>query len=207
VVGGEELKEKLCGIGQQLVKEGLVKSNEGNISVRIPGENLIIIKPSSMSLGKLKPEELITVDLEGKVIVGENKPSIETPMHTLIYKYRRDIGAVIHTHPLYSICLGIMEKPIKPISFTAFKTISKGIAMVPYFKPGSFELAQAVVDKLGEKGEAALLKRHGLLTVGKDLETALNLSIMIEKAANIQFLCLLLGNPEIIQIASSKEDD
>jgi len=203
----KELKEKLCETGQQLIKEGLVKGHEGNISVRIPGKDLIIIKPSGMSLDKLKPEELVMIDLEGKVIVGENKPSIETPMHTLIYKYRRDVGAVIHTHPLYSISLGIMEKPIEPISFSAFKTVSKNIPIVPCFNPGSFELARAVVDKLGENGEAVLLKHHGLLTVGKDLETALNLSIMVEKSANIQFLCLLLGNPEIIQIASSKEGD
>ncbi|MGB9762442.1 MAG: class II aldolase/adducin family protein [Minisyncoccia bacterium] len=199
----DELREKICEIGKQLVKEGLVKGHEGNISVRIPDKEQIIIKPSGFSLDKLNPHDLIIIDLDGKVISGINKPSIETPMHTLIYKSRKDVNAVIHTHPLYSICLGIMDESIKPISFIAFRTISKKIPIVPCFSPGSIELAQAVVNNLGEDGDAVLLKHHGLLTVGKDLEAAFNLSVMIEKAANIQYLCLLLGTPEIIKISST----
>lgn len=200
----EELIENICEIGKQIVKEGLAKGHEGNISVRIPNKNEIIIKPSGFPLDKLNPQDLIIVNLDGKVIFGNNKPSIETPMHTLIYKYRNDVNAVVHTHPLYSICLGIMNISIKPISFTAFKSISKKIPIVPCFAPGSIELAQAVVNNLGKEGDAVLLKHHGLLTVGKDLETAYYLSMMIEKAAHIQYLCLLLGKPEIIKILSTE---
>jgi L-fuculose-phosphate aldolase len=117
-------------------------------------------------------------------------------MHTAIYKNRKDVGAIVHTHPIYSICFGVMKKPVKLLSFDGLKAISRGVPIVSYHHPGTPELADAIVKALGRNGYAALIRYHGLVTVERDIESALDLTLGIEKAAKIQFLCQLLGKPE-----------
>ncbi|GAI34891.1 unnamed protein product [marine sediment metagenome] len=200
-----DLREKLCATGKNLVKEGLVRGKEGNISARIPKTDKVIIKPSKFAMGELSPEDLIIVDLDEKIVEGSHKPSKETPMHTTIYKHRADVGAVFHTHPIYSTCLGVMGKPIIPLSFAGFRAVLKGVPIVPYHHPGSLDLARAIVRSLGSDKSAVLLKYHGLVIVEKDVESALELSIGVEKAARIQFLCSLLGKPKPMRRKSIEE--
>lgn len=189
----DELREELCRAGKILAREGLVIGREGNISARIAGIDKVIIKPSKFAMDGLSPKDLIVVDLDGKLIEGRHRPSKETLMHTSIYKHRSDINAVLHTHPVYSMCLGIMGRPIVPLSFAGFRAVVKGVPIVPYYHPGSIDLARAIVKALGKDKFAAILKYHGLVVVGKDVEEALGFSIEIEKAAKVQVLCSLLG--------------
>jgi L-fuculose-phosphate aldolase len=201
----DELREELCWAGKILAREGLVLGREGNISARIVGTDRIIIKPSKFAMNELSPGDLIVVDLDGKLVEGDHKPSKETPMHTSIYKHRADVKAVFHTHPIYSTCLGIMGKPIVPLSFAGFRAVVKGIPVVPYHHPGSIELANAIVKTLGEDRLAVLLKYHGLVVVGENVKAALGLSIAVEKAAKVQLLCSLLGKPKPIPRKLIKE--
>jgi L-ribulose-5-phosphate 4-epimerase len=192
----DELRKNLAKAGRILAKEGLVTGSEGNISARISGEDLILIKPSGFSMRSITPKDFVIINLDGKLIQGKHKPSIETPMHTLIYKSFKNVCAIVHTHAPFTNCLGIMDIKLIPISIEGLIAISKEVPIVPFNKPGSYELAKSVVEALKGNRRAVILKHHGLVTVGESIKKALELSLIIEASAKLQFLCSLLGKPQ-----------
>ncbi|MEM3506815.1 MAG: class II aldolase/adducin family protein [Candidatus Bathyarchaeia archaeon] len=191
----DRLRQFLAKAGRILAKEGLIVGSEGNISARILGKDLILIKPSGFSMRSIAPKDFVTITLNGNLVQGKHKPSIETPMHTLIYKSFKDICAIVHTHAPFTNCLGIMGIKLIPISVEGLIAISKEVPIVPFNKPGSYELAESVVEALKCNEKAVILKHHGLVTVGKTIKKALELSLIIEASAKLQFLCSLLGKP------------
>lgn len=194
-----KLRKRLAKAGRIIAKEGLVIGFEGNISARIANKELILIKPSGFSMKSITPKDFVLIDFNGKIIKGKHKPSIETPMHTLIYKNFNEINAIIHTHAPFTNCLGIMDIKLIPLSVEALMFIPKEIPIVPFYKPGSYELAKSVVEALKKNKKAVILKNHGLVTVGKSIKKALNLSLIIEASAKLQFLCSLLGKPQPLE--------
>ncbi|MEM2896416.1 MAG: class II aldolase/adducin family protein [Candidatus Bathyarchaeia archaeon] len=189
-----KLRKHLAKAGRILAEEGLVTGPEGNISARA-NKDLILIKPSGFSMRSITPKDFLIVNLDGKLIQGKHKPSIETPMHTLIYKGFKDVYAIMHTHAPFTNCLGIMGIKLIPISIEGLVAISKEVPILPFYEPGSQELANSVVEALKGGRDAVVLKNHGLVTVGKSIKKALNLSLIIEASAKLQFLCSLLGKP------------
>ncbi len=114
------LRGMLVRVGKQLYDHGLVVGTEGNISARIPETDRVLIKPSGVPLGFLKAEDLIVVDLDGNRVEGELAPSIETPLHTAIYRVRSDVQGVVHTHAPFSTAFGIAGTEIIPLQVEMF---------------------------------------------------------------------------------------
>jgi len=114
-VSSRKISYELAEFGRRLHRQGLVIGNSGNISARLPGTNTLLIKPSGVSLKSLKPEELVVVDLQGNKVKGELAVSIETPIHTAIYRTREDVQAVVHTHPPTATAFGIAKTKILPL--------------------------------------------------------------------------------------------
>ncbi len=106
----EDISEKIVKAGRELHNHGLVRGTSGNISAKIPGTDTFLIKPSGARMEALKPKDLVLVDLNGNKIGRELQVSLETPMHAAIYKVRRDVQAVIHTHPPIATAFGIAKK-------------------------------------------------------------------------------------------------
>jgi L-fuculose-phosphate aldolase len=141
----------------------------GNVSMRVGDE--VLITPTSRPKPFLTPEELVWIDLDGRVLRGSLKPTSEWRMHVAIYRKRPDVGAVVHTHDVLPTVMA--ERIDTSLLSEAEAYLGSEIAVVPYIKPGTAELAEAVAKAL-ERSNVAILKRHGLVAVGRDLAEAVN---------------------------------
>ncbi|MHA1835048.1 MAG: class II aldolase/adducin family protein [Candidatus Baldrarchaeia archaeon] len=192
-----DLRQKIAETFRILDEKGLTYGNAGNISVRIPEENLFLITPSGVRKAALKPEDILVIDEKRKVIEGRGHPSIETPMHLAIYKSRKDVKAVIHAHPVYSSVFAVVGVAIPPVVEEMIILTGGEVEVAKYAPPGTRELANNVVEALGDR-KAALLMNHGIITCGKDLEDALEVLICVERTAKIYLLSKLIGEPKLI---------
>ena len=200
----KDISKKLSQAGKELYDKGLVKGTSGNISARIPGTDTFLIKPSRACLGKLKPEELVLVDLKGNKISGKRDVSAETPMHAAIYRARLDVQAVVHTHAPTATAFGIAGKEILPFQIEMFMLLPKGVPIVPFKQPGSKALAAAVQKRIADY-DAVILENHGIVTVGSTVEAACSLSEMVEEAAKIQLTAMVLSDGNVNSLAELKE--
>lgn len=168
----EALGRRICAVGRQLAQAGYVAANDGNISVRCP-DGHILITPTGVYKGELTPEVLLELTAEGEIVArGERGPSSETPMHLALYAACPEVGAVIHTHSPYALCMaGQGEDLTRPI--TADSVILLGrVPVLPYLPLGTPALAGGVAEAGRSGARVALLACHGAVTWGKDLEQA-----------------------------------
>jgi L-fuculose-phosphate aldolase len=198
------LKDRLVNVGKQLYNYGLVVGIEGNISTRIPGTDKILIKPSGVSMGFLKAEDFIVVDLDGNKVEGKLSPSIETPLHTAIYRVRSYVQGVVHTHAPFATAFGIAGTEIIPLQVEMFLYIPNGVPIVPFEMPGSKELAEAV-QKLIVDFNAVILENHGVITVGSTIEEACLLNRMVEECAKVQLVATLLAGKDAVSWETIKK--
>lgn len=182
--------ERLVKAGMELYYGGYVKGASGNISMRLPHAEAFLIKPSGASLRDIKADELVLVDFRGVKLSGKAAVSLETPIHAAIYSVRKDVGAVVHTHPLATTVLGIAGYKILPLQVESYMRFPEGVTMVPYAPPGSKMLAETVKQRILEC-DALVLENHGLITVGKTIEEACRLTEIVEESAKIQ--CMLMA--------------
>ncbi|MGB8253091.1 MAG: class II aldolase/adducin family protein [Anaerolineaceae bacterium] len=180
-----ELKEHLAEVTTELYRAGVVTATGGNISVR-SSENVktLWITPSAVSKGSLHPEDMTLIGLDGKILGGKHKPSIEFAFHAGLMKLRADVNAVVHSHAPYSTVWGLGDPDIPPITYEAL--LVDRLPFISWHMVGSQELAAAVMETVG-KGmtPGAFLRNHGLVTVGKDLRQAADATLMVEHTLKI----------------------
>ena len=181
----DELKVELVKITTELYRAGLVTATGGNISVRSASRpDAAWITPSQIFKGDLKPEQMILIDMEGKKISGEDKPSVESVYHAGIMKYRPEINAVVHTHAPLSTVFGICKMEMLPVTLDA--VFCMNMPIIPFIMAGTKELANAVIEGVGKtKATGAFLSNHGLMTVGKSLRQAADNSYMVEHVVEV----------------------
>ena len=167
------LRAAIVECGRIAYSRHLLSANDGNISVRRAGGN-VLITPSGMCKGRMREDDLLLVDINGQVLSSKpgRKESSETPMHLEVYRQRPDVNAVLHAHPIFATVLTVSD-----ISFPVdvLPEVMLALGEVPtthYATPSSHDDADAIREFIG-KHDALLLRQHGSLTVGKDLETAL----------------------------------
>lgn len=197
------LKKEIVEVGKRIYNRGYVASNDGNISARID-EKRILITPTGVSKGFMKPEDLIVVDLNGKKLSGKKNQSSESNMHLRIYKDRPDVMSVCHSHPPYATGFAVagihMDKMILPEVI-----ISLGkIPIVEYGTTGTDELYK-MISKYIKDFDAFLLENHGALTVGTSVLNAYHKMETLEHAALIQFIAKQLGRVNTLDKKRSKE--
>ncbi len=186
----QDIRLQIISIVDELYDAGLITPKGGNVSARIPDSEELWITPTQLYKGGLTEEKLIRVNLQGKRLEGRDRPSVETPMHLLIYRTRPDVAAIIHSHAPMATVVGLFDEPVPPLTIEAIALAEAPV--VPFMLSGTRELSQAVMDALGD-GSAVLLQSHGQLTVGKDLREAANKAHQLEFAARIVVMCRLLG--------------
>ena len=178
----------LLKISQRLGERGWVPGSSGNISVIHPGKDQIYIKVTGKSMLDLTPSDILTLDLSGKVLEGEGRPSKEVRFHLGIYKAREDVKAVIHSHPPFASAFAIAGLPL-PLQTAPGKLILKRVPEVEFALPGSRELAEGVVGAFKDpEVKAVLLKGHGIVAVGASLYDTYNITEWVEDAAREAFL-------------------
>ena len=194
----EFARKELADLCKRLYDRNLTVSAGGNMSLRID-ETRFMITPSGRNKGLLAPEDMIVMNLKGQVL-SDGKPSMEYQFHLGIYKNHPEVNTVIHCHPLYCTALAVNGKNIKS-GLTPEGVILLGdVPMVPYFTPGSKELANAVIAHSSSK--AMLMERHGALTYGRTAEEAFNRMEELEFQAKLQ---LLVGNAEDLPASEIKK--
>jgi autoinducer 2 (AI-2) kinase len=181
----DELKVELVKITTELYHAGLITATGGNVSVRSASRpDAAWITPSAIFKGDLKPEQMILIDMEGKKLEGETKPSVESVYHAGIMKYRPEINAVVHTHAPLSTIYGMSDLKMLPVNTEA--CFCMNMPVIPFYMGGSKELAKAVIEGVGQtKATGAFLCNHGLMTVGKSLRQAADASYMVEHVVDI----------------------
>ena len=191
----DELKQTVCELHLELRRYNLVVWTGGNVSARDPQTGLVVIKPSGVRYEHLRPEQLVVIDLDGRTVEGNLKPSSDTASHLYIYRQRPDVGGIAHTHSPYATAFAALGRPI-PACLTAIADEFGGpIPCAGFALIGSEEVGREVVAHLGTS-PAVLLKQHGVFTVGRDAEAAVKAAVMVEDAARTVYLAMQLGRPE-----------
>jgi L-fuculose-phosphate aldolase len=198
------ISKKLAKASRELYDRGLVRGTSGNISARIPGTDTFLIKPSGVRMEILKSENLVLVDLQENKIRGKLNVSMETPIHAAIYRARKDIQAVVHTHAPTATAFGIAKTEILPLQIEMFMLLPNGVPILPFEAPGSKALAEAVQNKIANC-DAVILENHGIVTVGSTIEAACSLNEMVEEGAKIQLLAMTLAGRDAMNLAKLKE--
>jgi len=176
------LAEEVVAVAKELDRLGLVEHSSGNVSVRV-GER-VLITPSGVPYRRLSAEEMAVLDMDGNQVEGPVPASIERGMHVGIYVARKDVQAVVHSHPIYASAFAAARKPLPPVIDDMAVYIGGEVDVAGYGIAGSPELAQATVEGIGQKG-AVLLANHGLVACGKDLDEALHVTNLVERGAII----------------------
>jgi L-fuculose-phosphate aldolase len=190
------LKREIVEVGRRVYQRGYVASNDGNISARLD-EKRVVITPTGVSKGFMTPEDLIVLDMDGKVVSGTKKPSSEMFMHLSVYKHRPDVMSVCHAHPPYATGFAVAGIPLDKCILPEVIIVLGGIPIVEYGTPGTAEFFQPVL-KIIDKYDAYLLANHGALTIGKDVVNAYHKMETLEHFAHIAFVAQQLGHMNVL---------
>lgn len=191
----ERIRKIVLDAIQDAVKQGLIHGTSGNIALRDDEDDVIAITPSGIPYAGMQLEDIAIIDLNGKWLEGNYKPSSEWPMHTAVIRARKDVKATVHTHAMFATIMAMGEEPeLRPITPPQCEFTPIGI--VPFTMPGSNDVAEKVVATLGEKGRSVLIKNHGMFSCGKDMKAAMAAATYTEEMAVTTFYAKLLGNYE-----------
>ncbi|WP_205323940.1 L-ribulose-5-phosphate 4-epimerase [Glycomyces sp. YM15] len=192
----EEMKVKVCDLHAELLRWGLVTWTSGNVSGRVPGTDLIVIKPSGVSYDDLKPELMVVTDLEGEILDGELAPSSDAESHNVVYQRMPEVGGVVHTHSPYATAWAARAEPI-PCVITAMADEFGGeIPLGPFARIGSDAIGKGIVETLqGHRSPAVIMQNHGVFTIGKDPKAAVKAAVMAEDVARTVHISRQLGEP------------
>lgn len=185
-------KKQLYEAHMLLEKYGLVSYTSGNVSVRV--NDHVVIKPSGVPYSQLKPEDFVVVDLLGNTVEGDKKPSIDTATHLYLYRNVSWTRSIIHTHSTFSTVWAVVERSI-PVLCTAHADVfGEEIPLTEYAPVGSEAIGRAVLKVMGRSG-AVLLRKHGVMILGKSIEDALKKAIFLEEVAKIAYFANLMTVP------------
>lgn len=180
-------KKLIVDAGVKMLSSGLTVETWGNISCCDRDLGTVYITPSGMDYNTLTEDDIITVDLTGKIISGVRRPSIETGLHLSIYNARPDVRAVLHTHPIYSTVFSSMGENIPLIHDEGAQALGDTVITAPYALPGSAELAENCVKALGKLSNACLLRSHGAVCVSDSLDGTFKVAKVLEMMAEIYY--------------------
>jgi L-ribulose-5-phosphate 4-epimerase len=193
----EKLKEELVQLHLELPKNNLVVWTGGNVSGRDAETGLVAIKASGIRYEDMQPEHMVVVDLDGKMVEGDYKPSSDVYSHLYIYKHRPDVGGVVHTHSRYATAFAAVGKEI-PCVLTAMGDEFGGpIPCGGFALIGDEAIGRVVVESIG-KSPAVLLKNHGVFTIGRDAKSAVKAAVMTEDVAATVWMAMQIGTPDVI---------
>lgn len=198
----EQLREIVWKCNLELPRNGLVKMTSGNVSGRDPETGLVVIKPSGVSFEELTPAHMVVVDLDGKVVEGDLKPSTDTDTHLYVYCRRPDVFGMVHTHSPYASSFAVLGQSI-PACLTASAMLGGEIPLGGYAPIGGADIGQEIIGKIG-CARAIIMQNHGVFTIGSSAKQATKMAVEVEEIAKITHLAMLRGEP--IQLTKSQVD-
>jgi L-fuculose-phosphate aldolase len=191
-----ELRRQICKTGRKMYANGFVAACEGNLSIRLDRDR-ILVTPAGACKGHLAPGDLLITDLSGVVLYGNRRPSTEMLMHLLFYRLRPDVRAVCHAHPPTATGFAAAGRALEEAVLPEVIVGLGKIPLAPYGTPGTWELC-AGLEPLATKFDAILLENHGVVTCGQDLTTAYQRLETVEQFAKILLTAVSLGGPRLL---------
>ena len=192
-----KLRQDICRIGKAMSKSGLCAFlgvyAPGNLSARLPGSNRIIISPSGLDKGSLKPRDLVVVDLDGKQVEGRNRPSVETSMHCAIYRKRPNVNGIVHAHSPGCLGFAVAHEEIPATTIELAAVVGRRVPIAEYATPGTEKLGEITANTLGDGG-AVVMANHGLVAVGHSLDEAFHVALSVEMTALVNLRAKALGS-------------
>jgi L-ribulose-5-phosphate 4-epimerase len=180
----EQVRAQVAALHEQLVRYELVVWTAGNVSGRVPGADLFVIKPSGVDYDQLTPESMIVCTLDGEVVEGEHSPSSDTAAHAYVYRHMPEVGGVVHTHSTYACAWAARAEPV-PCVLTAMADEFGGpIPVGPFALIGNDDIGVGIVETLKDsRSPAVIMQNHGVFTIGKDAKAAVKAAVMCEDVA------------------------
>ncbi|MFD8597186.1 L-ribulose-5-phosphate 4-epimerase [Kitasatospora sp. NPDC059646] len=190
------IRRQVCDLHRELVRYGLVVWTAGNVSARVPGEDLLVIKPSGVDYDELTPQNMILCDLDGRVVEGDFAPSSDTAAHAYVYRHRADVGGVVHTHSTYASAWAARGEPVPCVLTAMADEFGAEIPVGPFALIGDDSIGRGIVETLaGHRSPAVLMKSHGVFTIGRDARAAVKAAVMCEDVARTVHVARQLGEP------------
>ncbi|MEU1753118.1 L-ribulose-5-phosphate 4-epimerase [Micromonospora matsumotoense] len=190
------LRAQVATLHGELVRYHLVAWTAGNVSARVPGRELMVIKPSGVSYDDLRADNMIVCNLDGVVVDGDLSPSSDTAAHAYVYRAMPEVGGVVHTHSGYATAWAACGEAI-PCHLTAQADEFGGeIPVGPFALIGGDDIGKGIVATLsGHRSPAVLMRNHGVFTIGRDARAAVKAAVMCEDVARTAHLTRTLGTP------------
>jgi L-fuculose-phosphate aldolase len=200
-----DLRREIVEICRRMSASGLVAGTEGNVSARTPEGN-VLITPSGLDYAAMEPEDVVAVSLDGEALAGDFEPSVETPMHTGIYRSRPETLGVVHTHARFSTTLACLNWEIPPVHYMLASLSDEGrVPVARYATYGTEELARNVSEALGSAHRACLLRNHGTICVGATVSEAYSRTELLEQMAEVYYRARAAGDPVVLSAGEMAE--
>src|SRR5689334_15079931 len=191
----DDLREALARLHQELPKNGLVAWTAGNLSARVPGEDLMAIKASGVRYEDLTADGIVSCDLHGEVVEGDLSPSSDAATHGYVYRAMPEIGGVAHTHSAYATAWAIHGEPIPCVMTAMADEFGGEIPIGPFALIGDEAIGRGIVETLdGHNSPAVLMRAHGVFTIGSTAKDAIKAAVMCEDVARTVHLARALGD-------------
>jgi L-ribulose-5-phosphate 4-epimerase len=196
----QKVRDDVAALHAELIRYGLVIWTGGNISGRVPGADLFVIKPSGVSYDDLAPDNMILCDLDGNVVPGtpgsERSPSSDTAAHAYVYRNMPGVGGVVHTHSTYATAWAARGEAIPCVITGMADEFGGEIPVGPFAIIGDDSIGRGIVATLdGHRSRAVLMQNHGVFTIGKDAKDAVKAAVMCEDVARTIHISRQLGDP------------
>jgi L-ribulose-5-phosphate 4-epimerase len=190
------IRREVCALHAELTRYQLVVWTAGNVSARVPGQDLLVIKPSGVSYDDLTPENMVVCDLDGRVVDGEHAPSSDTEAQAYVYRQLPEVGGVVHTHSSYATAWAARGEPIPCVLTMVADEFGGEIPVGPFAVIGDDSIGRGIVETLREsRSPAVLMQNHGVFAIGPDARAAVKAAVMCEDVARTVHLSRQLGDP------------
>ena len=197
----QALREEILYYCRESVRAGLNFNTQGNISVRVHGDDGfegIVITPSDIRYDAMRPDDMLVVDMDGTVVEGDLLPSTELPVHLAHYRRRPDVQAIVHTESTFVNVLGVLGRQIDPVLLNMVLYAKGPVPVMPFEFSTHAEFGRRSADLMGDAVNAVLWANHGLLAVGTSLELAFKVAVAVEENAEVLFHASRVGTPHVL---------
>ncbi len=193
----ERLKREVADLHALLPANNLVAWTAGNVSARVPGADLLVIKPSGVTYDQLTPEAMVVADFDGALVEGDRSPSSDTFAHGYVYAHMPEVGGVVHTHSDYATAWAAIREPIPCVLTMMADEFGGDIPVGPFALIGDDSIGRGIVETLREsRSPAVLMAGHGPFTIGRNAKAAVKAAVMLESVARTVWVARQMAEPQ-----------
>jgi L-ribulose-5-phosphate 4-epimerase len=192
----ERLRRQVADLHAELPRNALVVWTAGNVSARVPGADLLVIKPSGLSYDEITADAMVVTDFDAQLVDGELAPSSDTAAHAYVYRHMPEVGGVVHTHSTYATAWCARGEAIPCVLTMIADEFGGEVPVGPFALIGDDSIGRGIVETLrGHRSPAVLMRNHGVFTIGSDARAAVKAAVMCEDVARTVHIARQLGDP------------